>query len=219
MKKAEIKIIASIISLVFFFLTVQLHAQQSEERSIINPVEYSRAIRNPLKGFREWNTQTINEWATVGKYYVGWNELENSAADGLDKILDWTNDHLNAVENKNFKVVPRVWLDYPGRDPAWPVDMTVGDYTSEQFKTRLKAFVKKLGLAWDNDPRIAYIEMGIVGKWGEHHSPEPTEEIQDVLAGAFLDAFPNKLLFAIPGILPIIILVFIGIRLHTGTRW
>ena len=192
MKKIELKIIASIITIIFFFQTGQIQGQERTESVTIVPVEYPRAIKNPLKGFKEWNTQSNNEWSSVGKYYIGWNQLENNASDGVDKILNWTNSHWGNVANKNYKVIPRVWLDYPGKDPAWPDDMTVGDYTSEQFKTRLKAFVKKLGIAWDNDPRIAYIEMGIVGKWGEHHSPEPTEEIQDVLANAFMDAFPNK---------------------------
>ncbi len=190
----SIKIVISSIALAFIcdVLTVTGRQVNSTDSITIYPAEYTRALKNPLMGFREWNISTLNEWATVGKYYVGWNELENKAADGVNKIIDWTNEHFTGIADKNFKVVPRVWLDYPGRDPAWPADMTEGDYTSDQFKKRVKAFVRKLGMAWDNDPRIAYIEMGIIGKWGEQHSPEPSIEMQNILAKAFMDAFKNK---------------------------
>jgi hypothetical protein len=39
---------------------------------------------------------------------------------------------------------------------------------------------------------VAYLEMGIIGKWGEHHSPSPTPEIQRILGRAFEEAFPHK---------------------------
>lgn len=162
-----------------------------EKSNTVRPVEYTGPIRNPLRGFRGHQTSTKNEWSTVGKYYVGWNELEDNESDGVEKIINWTNAHFDGVEKNNIKIVPRVWLDFPGRAPAWPDDMTVGDFTSEQFKTRVKALIKKLGKAWDQDPRIAYIEMGIIGKWGEHHSPFPTKEMNNILAKSFSSAFKN----------------------------
>ena len=192
MQIIKLKILGLLLLNLFFLKVDCLKGETGSDSVTIYPVEYSGAIRNPLKGFKEWFTDTNNEWSTVGKYYIGWNQLENNAHDGLDKILDWTNAHFGGLENKNIKIVPRVWLDYPGKDPAWPADMMVGDYTSEQFKTRLKAFVKKLGQAWDNDPRIAYIEMGIIGKWGEQHSPSPDEEMQKILFNVFSDAFKSK---------------------------
>ncbi|MDO5581745.1 MAG: DUF4832 domain-containing protein, partial [Planctomycetia bacterium] len=37
-----------------------------------------------------------------------------------------------------------------------------------------------------------WIQMGIIGFWGEHHSPAPTVEMQKVLGDAFSKAFKNK---------------------------
>lgn len=47
----------------------------------------------------------------------------------------------------------------------------IGGYFDPTFQDRVKALVEKIGKAWDNDPRVAYIEMGIIGQWGEQHSP------------------------------------------------
>ena len=50
-----------------------------------------------------------------------------------------------------------------------------------------------MGAAWDNDPRVAYVEMGIYGKWGEHHSPEIPTDIMSILGEGYKNSFHNKL--------------------------
>ena len=50
----------------------------------------------------------------------------------------------------------------------------------------------KLGKAWDNDPRIFAVQMGLIGYWGEHHHPAPTADQRRLLADAFRAAFQNK---------------------------
>jgi len=74
----------------------------------------------------------------------------------------------------------------------WPSDMKKDDYTSPQFKKRVLRLVERLGQCWDNDPRVAFVELGIFGKWGEHHSPNPTAEMQKLVGNAFVKAFKNK---------------------------
>jgi len=62
------------------------------------------------------------------------------------------------------------------------------------------AFVAKLGQAWDDDPRVAAVEMGLWGKWGEHNIyPDQVEgsdripaDFQQALGDAFNAAFKNK---------------------------
>jgi hypothetical protein len=49
--------------------------------------------------------------------------------------------------------------------------------------------VAKLGEAWDKDERVGYVEMGIVGHWGEHHHPRIHAELQRVMGEAFAAAF------------------------------
>jgi lysophospholipase L1-like esterase len=83
------------------------------------------------------------------------------------------------------------WNSRPGNE-YWPADMKAGDYSSEQFKTRLRRLIQRLGQCWDNDPRVAWVQMGIIGCWGEHRSPSPTTEIQQLMGEEFTAAFHNK---------------------------
>ena len=163
---------------------------QSTECKVI-PAPYDRALRNPLKGF---TTRGIYDhpWATTAQTYIRWNELENSESDGIEKIRDFCNQKWVGVEEKNIKVIPRVYLHWSGNRKFWPADMQQDDYTSEQFQKRVLRLIERLGECWDNDPRVAFVEMGIFGKWGEHHSPSPTPEMQKLVGDAFEKAFQNK---------------------------
>ena len=70
--------------------------------------------------------------------------------------------------------------------------MQTDDYSSEQFRNRLTRLVSRLIQVWNNDPRVAFVELGIFGQWGEHHSPDPEPEMQMLAAQVFADAFPDK---------------------------
>lgn len=159
----------------------------------IYPEEYNHAIKNPFKGFRT-NTQD-HEYGTLIKYYFKWNELENLASDDVNKIMSTCNIRWLGIEKNNIKAIPRVYLEWPGqrRRSEWPADMVTGDYTSIQFKERVIALIKKLGQAWDNDSRVAYVEMGLIGQWGEMEFSDTNDEIKEAIAAQFSASFQNKL--------------------------
>lgn len=176
-------------------------------------------------------------FGSVYKEYIPWDRIENVKTDGVDKVIDYSNHRFNAlgnwggIEKKNIKVIPRVYIHWLGTPPVsdpdrldgvrFPSDIPYtyesgtpypmkGGYFDPTFQDRVKALVDKLGQAWDNDPRVAYVEMGIVGQWGEHHSPmigtdwkphdaaEHQENvtwirgIEKTLGDAFAKAFKNK---------------------------
>jgi hypothetical protein len=94
-----------------------------------------------------------------------------------------------------------VGLRWPPDGNYWPKDLKSGDYYSKEFKERLFKLIQKMGEAWDEDPRVAYIEMGLIGDWGEHHDPgfgnlgfEEAHPVpyEDEFAQAFYEAFPHK---------------------------
>ncbi|MBM3212471.1 DUF4874 domain-containing protein, partial [Candidatus Poribacteria bacterium] len=166
---------------------------------IIKPKEYPYALRNPLKGFRA-GLSDRHEYSTLTKHYIKWNDIENDESDGIEKIRDFCNRHWRdresgrPVEAMNIKVIPRVYLHWEKEDQKyWPADMKADDYESPQFKKRVLRLIERLGELWDNEPRIAYVEMGLIGKWGEHHSPSVSPEMQKLLGDAFSKAFKNKL--------------------------
>ncbi len=158
----------------------------------VAPRPYASALRNPLKGL---TARTLGEhpWATLTHHYIAWDEIEAKESDGVEKIRAFCDAHWRGFPEKNLKVIPRVYLDYPGQDrKRWPADLKADDYESPEFVRRLTQLVAKLGAAWDEDPRVAFVELGIFGKWGEHHSPEPSARLQQVAAEAFRQAFPHK---------------------------
>jgi hypothetical protein len=143
-----------------------------------------------MKGF---TAEIGHEWATLSHVYIRWNELENNESDGLDKIIEVSNQKFQNGPENNVKFIPRVYLHWNREDEKfWPEDMTSDDYTSSQFQARVLRLIERLGIAWNNDPRIAFIELGIFGKWGEHHSPDVTPEMQKLVGEAFKNAFPDK---------------------------
>ncbi len=96
------------------------------------------------------------------------------------------------IEEKNVKIIPRVYLHWSGNRTFWPEDMKEFDYSSQQFQSRVLRLIKRLGECWDNDPRVAFVEMGIFGKWGEQGSPFPTPDVEKLVGDAFAEAFKKR---------------------------
>ncbi len=182
----------SIMLMIFVCLFASACQPNSHHTELIRvtPEYYDQALRNPMKGF---TAEIGHEWATLTHSYIRWNELENNESDGMDRIMEVTNQKFAGGPENNVKFIPRVYLHWDAEHQKfWPEDMEEDDYTSEQFQSRVVRLIERLGIAWNHDPRVAFIEMGIIGKWGEHHSPDPTPEMQTVLGDAFKKAFPDK---------------------------
>ncbi|MBF0198202.1 MAG: DUF4832 domain-containing protein [Planctomycetes bacterium] len=174
----------------------QKSPKKQEDFITLQPKEFKGAINNPLKGFR---THKKGGYGLLVRKYVGWHEIERHAGDSVDRIIYKTNEWMKKYRNTNVKMVPRVFLDWNddlthkgNPNQHWPKDMHRFDYDSEQFQERLLALIEKMGKAWDNDPRIYAIQMGLIGKWGEHHTPSPTLDQRQKLTTAFKKAFKNK---------------------------
>ncbi len=161
----------------------------------VTPPEFQGGINNPLKGYRDYKE---NGYGLLVRTYVGWNAIEMGAGDSVDRIIAHTNKITKAkgqnFEDLNIKLVPRVYLDWDGSPGKqyWPADLHTFDYESPEFHQRLRDLIAKMGKAWDNDPRIFAVQMGMIGYWGEHHSPSPTASQRQLLAEEFKKAFKNK---------------------------
>jgi hypothetical protein len=161
----------------------------------VTPPEFHEAINNPLKGFRAYKEQG---YGLLVRTYIKWSDIELRADDTVERIIAHTNQ-ITQIKGKRFedlnvKLVPRVFLDWNGTAGRqhWPADLHTFDYDSAEFQQRLRRLVAKLGEAWDNDPRIFAVQMGLIGYWGEHHSPAPTAAQRRLLTEAFQQAFRNK---------------------------
>lgn len=137
-----------------------------------------------------------------------WHGGKPKNPDNPDDLNGWHWPSDMQPEDAPYKNVPGEWTCYlEKKDSLTPIR---GGYFAPEFNERVTAFVKKLGQAWDNDPRVAFVEMGIIGEWGEHHDPDITtfwpphdepehvygrtwiDGIDKVLGDAFTEAFKNK---------------------------
>ena len=166
----------------------------------VRPREFTGAINNPLKGFRDYHG---DGYGLLHRQYVPWNAVEVCDGDTVERIIAHTNRITQrggqSFSELNVKLVPRVFLDWDGTRGTperpkqhWPADLPEFDYDSPAFQQRLRDLIGKLGQAWDNDPRIFAVQMGLIGYWGEHHTPSPTRAQRELLVECFRAAFKHK---------------------------
>lgn len=191
--------------------TFDLNAVRQEGFPQFEPSD--EAFANPMKGFRPSRhipdtSFPTGEYVTTIHHLIKYNDLESSSGDTAQKIIDWSNRAWAGLEKNNIKIIPRIVIvnpSYGKNGEYWPEGLGSGDevgrWISDEFKQRITAFIEKLGEAWDNDPRVAAIEAGIWGNWGEHHihplsvpggDDRIPKDIQMVMGDAFSRSFHNK---------------------------
>jgi hypothetical protein len=157
-------------------------------------------IMNPLKGLRDlYKPGRERGPGTLTKYYFPWNWLENREEDGVDRILEVSEKSFGSILSTGRRAIPRVFLQWPRsegnyfqRGPYWPSDLKDWRYDDGRFLDRIAGLIAKLGEAWDEDERVGYVELGLVGDWGEHHHPRIGFDLQEVMGEAFRSAFRKK---------------------------
>ncbi len=170
--------------------------------------ETPKALRNPLKGFMGWNTDSYTTpYLSMYKSVAYWKDIESNENDGVEKVVDYSNRKLFKgnykgktgvkVEESNIKVNPEVIIEIEkgGRIVSLaPSDMDISEHDNQtdEFGRRVRKLVEKLGKAWDNDPRVGFVYMGIVGTWGEQWSTPIAPNIQQALGESFEKAFKHK---------------------------
>ena len=158
------------------------------------------------KGVEEMNVKVIPRVFLV--WVEPWHGGRPKDPNNPDDLNGWHWPKDIPPQVSPYKQIPGSWgAMVEDEDRLTPIS---GGYFDASFPARVKALVEKLGKAWDNDPRVAYVEMGIVGEWGEHHDPNlstywpPHDEpehvinrtwvpgLEKVLGDAFTAAFKNK---------------------------
>jgi hypothetical protein len=141
----------------------------------------------------------------VEPWHGGWSQ-DPYNPDDLNGT-HWADDMVPEYDSPYKQIPGSVGATVNKEDSIKPIR---GGYFDPAFPERLKNLINKMGQAWDNDPRVAYVEMGLIGEWGEHHDPDlstywpPHDEpkhvanrtyipgIEKILGDAFSEAFKNK---------------------------
>jgi len=128
--------------------------------------------------------------------------------------FDWTATDKTILDSKsrNHHLIWRVRIEYPGRPNALPdflkTDAVVqGEdikYTDDLLINALERFITAFAAKYDGNKAVAFIQLGLLGYWGEWHTyPKtgllPVSTMQKV-AGFYTNAFKKtRLLVRYPG--------------------
>ena len=171
-------------------------------------------VSNPLKGYAPYvpGGEFAGVPTTMAFYETSWRELEPT--EGEYRFADWEAKTMHSAASKDKRIVLRVWMDYPNKElgvPQWLVDAGVKltpyddegigkgqspDYADLRLRSAMKRLIKAMGAHWNKDPQVAYVQIGLLGHWGEWHTyprgdlwaPEATQkEVVDAMRAAFPD--------------------------------
>lgn len=196
-----------------FLFVIAAHIAGSVETQTIQYTESDAVLANPLKGWVVWGEDPFSppQPTTLFFSYRSWRDLEPE--EGKFDFESWEEDVWDHWVSKGMKVIFRVYVDYPGRPvglPQWLIDAGVDmrryeqygggwspNYEHPLFLEKVKILISKLGERYDQDPRVAFLDVGILGHWGEWHT-YPSENlfaslrVQKEITKAFSSAFTHK---------------------------
>ena len=176
----------------------------------IHPLIADYAFPNTMKGQRGqigadgkvWKKEKNDVYSRVYKMYFNWNELERTIEDNEEYMRKVCDRRYADCREHNCRIIPRIALQWPNHGDhtkatevkgCFAADMVASTLDTPDFFFRVQNFIGKLGRVMNNDPRVAYIEAGIYGLWGEEHEDSLSRAAQKNLADAFHRAFPDKL--------------------------
>lgn len=181
------------------------------EDVIVRPKPAEGPLDNPLKGWCPYpSTGAIHQPYSMVFQYISWRELEPTEGDF--RFAEWEKSW-DSKAAKDKHIVFRVYVDYPKKPsglPDWLRKAGVKesaykeyeggkspDYDDPRMIAGMERLIAALGKRYNEHPRIAFIQLGLLGFWGEWHtypcpklyaSPETERRIID----AYRKAFPDK---------------------------
>ncbi|CAN5906226.1 hypothetical protein BH23PLA1_BH23PLA1_29940 [soil metagenome] len=204
-----------LLSIPWLMATPPVEVPQREE-VIVRPEAAPGPLDNPLKGWCSYtNAGRIHQPYSMVFFYASWKELEPEP--GRYDFEGWEERLWSVPEAGGKHIVFRVFADYPRRPsglPEWLRDLGVKetpyddhggglspDYDDPRVVEALERLIEALGQRYNDHPRIAFIQLGLLGFWGEWHTyPRnelfASEATQRRVIEAYRKAFPDKLLQA-----------------------
>jgi len=175
--------------------------------------EIDDVLANPFKGFAPWVGSKNPVYETkLQQATFGWADLEPQKGQYNWSYLErnWGN-----IAQTGKRVGFRVAAEIPGSGkndtPQWVIDQGVAmrpysidgeqgfapDWDDSLFLAAHHDFIIALGERYDNDPRVAWIDIGSYGFWGEWHvwmneSLAATQATKKSILDDYFEAFPTK---------------------------
>jgi hypothetical protein len=191
-------------------------AAPREKEKVVRPAAAPGPLDNPLKGWCPYtDAGTIYLPYSMVFFPVSWQELEPRP--GQYDFEAWEKRAWDVEAARGKHVMFRVYLDMPNRPvgvPQWLRDQGLKmtpyadhgggqspDYDDPRLVKGLENLIAAMGRRYDEQPRVAFVQLGLLGFWGEWHT-YPRNELfaspptQKRLVDAYHRAFPHKSLMA-----------------------
>ena len=177
--------------------------------------EIDDVLSNPFKGFAPWVGEENPVYATTLQYVnLTWRELEQvrGTIDFARMERNW-GDVSATGRRVGFRVcaalpgetghidIPQWLADEGIRMRAYEIDGAHGlapDWDDPKFLAAHHDFIAGLGARYDGDPRVAWIDIGSYGFWGEWHvwmndSLAAKLSTRQAMLEDYFEAFPAKM--------------------------
>lgn len=181
------------------------------EEVVIRPQPQAGPLDNPLKGWCPYvDAGEIHQPYSMVFQYISWRELE--PVENEFHFEDWEKSW-NVPEADGKHIIFRVYVDYPSKPsglPDWLRQAGVKetkytaygggqspDYEDPRVIAGMERLIVALGQRYNTHPRIAFVQLGLLGFWGEWHTyPQPalyaSAETERRVIDAYRKAFPDK---------------------------
>ena len=183
---------------------------------VLRPKATAGPLDNPLKGYCVYTSAgKIHRPYSMVFLYFPWKKLEPE--EGRYAFEEWEKKAWGHKAAAGKHVVLRVFADYPKKPPAMPewllkkgVAVKVykphggglsPDYEHPAMVAALERLIAAMGKRYNAHPRVAFVQLGLLGFWGEWHTfPRDelfaSEKTQQRVLEAYRKAFPDKQLMA-----------------------
>jgi hypothetical protein len=178
-------------------------------------------VDNPLKGFVPY----LGEKPAF-PHSLEWDYTPLAAVMDGPTHFDWTvfERKLAEAASRGHQFIARFYLEWPGRKTGVPQFLIANglkmrtwtntntrpfppglqhtpDYEDPRLRAALTNFIRALGRRYDGDPRLGFLQLGLLGSWGEWHNHPHTEwfaskDVQREVMDAYGAAFKKTRLLA-----------------------
>lgn len=204
-------------------LTIDQFVEQPIRANTFYPIEYHGTLNNPFKGWAP-NSQggPYQQPHRLVRTQLLWSDIEPERG-----VFDWetfeTRNNFEYWDSMGVSYIIRFRMDVPSKRnadhmeiPQWLYEMIDGDgthYDNDDIGTGFspnyenpiliaehERLIKAIGERYNDDPRVAFVQLGSVGHWGEWHTwPEgsgkfPVEEVANQYMQHYIDHLDKKLL-------------------------
>lgn len=161
------------------------------EKVVFSPAKFDGVLMNPFTGWVPWAKDTgYSQPHTMVYARLVWAELEPNARGEYDWEGFEERSNFKHWENMGVRINIRFYLDQPlgeshmdipqwlydamGENKGYFYDCCVGkgfspNYSDEVLLAEHERVIAALAERYNNDPRVAFIQLGSLGHWGEWH--------------------------------------------------